>query len=358
MNLKAGVLSTEFENSLSSDDNEYRQSVADNINIELQMNSNITENHMLTYGLNYYHNMVNSSTYGNQQQQIISSYAQSEYGGLDDLVFNIGARFDYENVEDISNDFQISPKAGISININEFSQWRISGGTGFRAPAVAERFASVSFQGFDVIQNQNLKPEKSISLELGYNFESDYYSFPLYLDISVFNNEFYDLIEPGFVNESSTIQFQNLTRARIFGSEINIKSFLMDLFGLETSFTILEPENLITNEILKYRSEFIWYSRILFPLGNFTLNADYRYKSKVKNIDNRLSLQIKDYDARVPVHIFDLSISYDLQDLFKYNSKITLFAKNLFDYYYTEIPGNLAQTRYIGLQFNFMNTKK
>jgi outer membrane receptor for ferrienterochelin and colicins len=310
-NFKAGILRTDFNNSYFSSDSEYRQSQADNINLELQMNSNLTKNHLLTYGLNYLNNNVKSSTYGNQTQQIFSAYAQSEYKGIERFILNIGGRFDYENVENLEGDLQISPKIGVSYRINEFSGIRFSGGTGFRTPAVAERFASVSFQGFDVIANTELKPERSFSVELGYNLEYSLSELPFYFDFSVFNNEFYDLIEPGFVNQGSTIQFQNLTRARITGSEINIKTLLFGFIGLESALTYLNPVDVNTNELLKYRSEFISHSGITLPVFDFNLRVDYRYKSKVENIDNRLALQIKDYDARVPLHLLDLAVSLD-----------------------------------------------
>lgn len=354
MNFKSGILSTEFNNTYEKNNSEYRQSEANNINLELQMNSNFSNSFMLTYGLNYLNNSVNSSTYGNRLQQIFSAYAQGEYSKINNTILTLGGRFDYEDADNSDGNLQISPKFGVNYKLNDYSTLRFSTGAGFRTPSVAERYATVQFQGFEVIPNTDLKPERSYSFETGYNYEGEFYDLPLYIDIAVFDNELFDLIEPGFTSENSaTIIFDNLTRARIIGTEINLKTFLFDFLGLETSLTYLNPKNADTDEILKYRSEYIWYSGLSIPLNPFTISMNYRFKSKVKNIDERLSVQIADYDARVPIHITDIFIKYNLESIINQPLSVSLIGKNIFDYYYTEIPGNLAQTRFIGLQLNY-----
>ena len=160
-----------------------------------------------------------------------------------------------------------------------------------------------------------------------------------------------DLIEPQFITEPDVyIQFNNITRARIMGAEAGIRTFLFELVGMESSLTVMDPKDLESDNTLKYRSKILWYNTLYMPIGNFEISADYRYKSKVQNIDTELAIQISDTDARVPAHIVDLRLKYDMEKDFSLPVNINLIINNLFDYYYTEMVGNLGLTRRITLQ--------
>lgn len=355
LNINANIFKTHFENTFDVNHGDYRQSNATQYNAELQMNSLPESNIIVTYGLNYTYNNVESATYGTNNQQIVSAYAQGEYSGISDLIMTFGARFDNENTSGATEKHnEFSPKIGISYKAPFETKLRFSAGWGFRAASVGERYASVEFQGFNVMPNPGLNSERSFSLEIGANHDFEIAGFPLNLDIAGFRNELYDLIEPAFVSETSAdIMFQNVTRAEILGVEIGLKSLLFNILGFETGMTAIDPKDINSNKTLKYRSKFIWYSRAVLPLGPVELQADYRYLSKIENIDEELRLQVEDYDARVPVHIVDARIILNLHKISEVPINITLNSKNIMDYYYTEMVGNLAPTRYIGLQIEY-----
>ncbi len=348
---QSGVYITTFENTPENTD-EYRESTAMSINSELQMNINPAEKTVLTIGLNHIFNDVDSDTYGVRTQQIFSGYAQAEYSGIRNLTATAGTRIDFEQTEDLDENLEVSPKIGISWQPDFGVNFRASAGKGFRAAMVAERYASVEFSGFTVIANPGLKPEHSWSFEIGAMYEFEGLGFPLQIDAAFFQNEMYDLIEPMFVESGReyVIQFQNVTRARIQGLELSIKAVPLNLFGFETALTAMNPEDLTLNETLKYRSEILWYNRLFIPFGFLEFQADYRYLSEVVNVDSRLSLGIKDADARVPAHVVDVRIIFRMKELELLPLTITLNAGNLFNYYYTEIPGNLGETRHVSLQ--------
>jgi outer membrane cobalamin receptor len=162
------------------------------------------------------------------------------------------------------------------------------------------------------------------------------------------------LIEPAFDLEipDAPIKFQNITKARIYGVEFTVKSLLFGYLGLSSLITLMNPEDLTLNETLKYRSKILWYNNLSIPLTKYLdLQADYRYMSKVVNVDPALALQINDYDARVPVHLLDVRLLLNLDTLVDLPLRLGLNAKNLLNYYYTEIPGNLGATRLLTLQF-------
>lgn len=354
---RAGFYLTEYSNTLPTDDFEHRQSKAIALNSEIQANYSITSRSALTFGLNSTNTTVSSITYGDQRQDIYAAYIQNESKITQDFLMTLGVRADYEDFKtnesngDLADgELVLSPKLGLAYNYSPILHFRASAGAGFRAPSVAERFSSVSFQGFEVLPNPQLKAEKSWSFEVGANYTVEFYDTPIYFDIAFFQNDLYDLIEPSFVSPTSaTILFQNVTRAKIQGLEFATKSFIAGFLGLESSLTYMNPRNLANDEILNYRSEILWYNRLLIPYGDFELQVDYRFKSRVKNIDTQLGILVRDADARVDMHVVDARLIYNMTNLTGQQLKLTMNISNVFDYYYTTMVGNLGITRMISL---------
>jgi hypothetical protein len=109
----------------------------------------------------------------------------------------------------------------------------------------------------------------------------------------------------------------------------------------------MDPRDLTLDETLKYRSELLCYNHIAIPYKSIELQADYRYLSKVVNVDPTLGLQIDDYDARVPIHILDLRLLFKICKIAKLPLILSINTKNILNYYYTEVPGNLGATRHL-----------
>jgi outer membrane receptor for ferrienterochelin and colicins len=349
---RGGLFRTSFETSHAIDHDDYRQSASNAWNTEIQINSNYTKDFMLTYGMTGNFNDITSKTYGDRQQQIYAIYTQGELTYIKDLNITLGARVDKESTDSLSTEAQFSPKLGLLYSIDKDFNLRGSIGHGFRAPLVSERFASLNFSGFKVIENLNLIPEKSWSYEIGARYEFDIETTKIGLDFAIFQNDMRDMIEPGFIKKDDklVIQFQNITEARIRGIEFGVKTFLFSMVGVESSITAMDPQDLTTNEMLKYRSKYLWKSRLFIPMDMLDFNIDYRFKSEIENVDDRLGVEIKDYDARVPVHVVDLAVKFKMKKVNEIPLNITLNIKNLFDYYYVEMVGNMAPTRYISLQ--------
>lgn len=349
---RTGIFKTTVSNTLDALNPGYRQSNAISSNTEVLINSMIYDNFALTSGISFQINNVDAILYGKKTQLFLSPYIQAEYSPIKALILTPGARLDIEKTIGENVQFEVSPKLGISYKLFDNIALRASLGRGFRAPTVAERFIYTRYSGFTVEPNPILKPERSWSFEVGANSEFKFLDIPFQFDLAFYQNELYDLIEPTFVQNpvSLNIQFQNITRARIRGIEIGFRTLLFNWLGLESSFSAMEPLDLNLNETLKFRSKFMSFSKLTIPMEIFVFQLDYRFISKVETIEERLSLQIKDYDARVPIHVVDARIIFDLKNYTPLKMKISINAKNLLNYYYTEMPGNLAPTRYISLQ--------
>src|SRR3989442_15701993 len=95
--------------------------------------------------------------------------------------------------------------------------WPVSGGRGFRAPSLAERFVSTSVSALVVIRNPNLVPETAWSFELG---NTAHISPSISSDAALFWTEAYDLIEPNVNLSTGQIQFRNVSRARLVGLDL------------------------------------------------------------------------------------------------------------------------------------------
>ena len=92
--------------------------------------------------------------------------------------------------------------------------------------------------------------------------------------------------------------------------------------------------------------------RALATWGDLQVNVDYRYLARQREVDERLGNLglVVNADVRVPVHVVDMRLMCNLTSLLSAPVRITLNARNLLDYYYVEVPGNLAPTRSLTLQ--------
>ncbi len=350
MFVRFNYFNTHYYTSHDENDPKYRESKAKSYYSELQLNSRFSSEFLLTSGLTVTYNNGDSKNFGLKNQTIVAAYAQAEINAVKDVTFNAGARYDYDEATGLKGHHEFSPKAGVlwvtpwDVNI------RASVGKGFRSPSISERFASIDYQGFTVIPNPELKPEKSLSCEIGFNYDglAKLSGIPLNVDLCGFYNKFEDLIDPVLLQ--TDIQFRNITEARIMGVEAVVRTYFPGIFGFETGLTVMDPVDLTLDQTLKYRSKFLWYSRAILQFEPFELQADFRYMAKFRSIDKEFVLQIRDYDALVDAYILDARLIYNIDGLIGRQASLTLNVRNLLDYYYTEMIGNLAPTRNVSLQ--------
>ena len=237
---------------------------------------------------------------------------------------------------------------------------RASVGRGFRAATIAERYANIRYGPFQVRPNADIRPEYSWSAEAGVRYSPTSLGLPLDVDMAVFANELYDLIEPTFdlSDPRVPITFRNITRARILGAELSLRMALASWLGIETGVTAMLPRDLLLDEPLKYRNNVLWYSRgsWTFAVGRLPmeLQAEYRFQNRVETIDDRLSVFIPNADQRVPSHVVDARLFARLEPLTGLPMRIGLIGRNLLDYYYAEVVANLSPTRSVLLQVEWL----
>jgi len=311
---------------------------------EIQLNSDLTEGIILTTGIEGTGSTVNSTLFGNPDSYGFGSYAVADFSFGFPLKVSAGVRYDYTKLDTLNGSGAVSPKLGLNYKLSENLIIRSSLGTGFRAPTLAEAFTSTSASGITVKPNPNIKSESNLTFEIGVNY---FLSRFITVDFAVFQNEYYDMIEPGIDSSDGLVFFDNIVRARIQGMEA---STLFNIIPNEISFTFnytyLWARDLQTGNALRYRPRHLFYSSLDFRKWNFEFGADFRFTSEVEEIDDELvDLGIVvDGELRVPVYVTDLRLGYNffVVDL-PVNIRINM--KNIFNYNYIELIGNVRNIR-------------
>ncbi len=167
-----------------------------------------------------------------------------------------------------------------------------------------------------------------------------------FVDASIFQTDYWNMIEAE-LNTNSQVQFQNVTRARVQGYEVDLTSNVgTDFLTCSASYTYIYPRDISSNSILKYRSREILYASADFARSIYRASVDFRYLSKFENYDAQLVQLgiVKDGDQRVPVYVTDFRAGVDLSSV-GLPAEFEFVINNAFQYYYVEIIGNMAPIR-------------
>ena len=308
-------------------------STAQRYGLEIQGDYQFSENNSFTFGTEEALDHVVSGLVGQHDQYVLSGYIQNErkmLAGL--LLLTLGLRYDYQYVDIGFKDSEISPKVGLVVHAQPFLTFRASSGRGFRAASMSERFSDSIYSGLRIVPNFNLRSETAWSHELGMNFHPG----PrLFLDFALFSSDYWDLIEPE-PDETQTVQFVNVTRARISGFETNLKTNLLlaNLF-FDIGYTYMDPRDLQSNEVLAYRARHLFTGTLTYTLGPIELGADYRYISRLEKV------KVYPHDDRVAQKVANVHVAYRLRAW-----TITADGKNIFNHNHTQIERTLMPIRH------------
>jgi len=280
----------------------HHNSTSDYLYAEIQYSKKWGD-HFFTMGISPNTSSVSSdSLFGKHKASGIATYLQDEKAITDELLATVGLRFDYSKITDAGTDQQLSPRLGLVWKGIEGGAIRLSAGTGFRAPSIAELFTSTTAAGFPVIPNEDLKAEKSTSFEIGWNqIFSEYFG----TDLALFNNDYNDLIE-GQVLNTGNIQFNNITKASIRGVELNIfgqgfnKKILYNI-----GYTYTDARDTDNDIYLTFRPRNLFYLSLVGKIPFVDVSIDYRFIQRYDRIDEAFAQVINDAHERINAHIVD-----------------------------------------------------
>jgi iron complex outermembrane receptor protein len=320
---------------------------------EIQVNTSFSNNLIMVTGIEGYSSKVKSTIFGNPDSHSFGAYALFDLNFEFPLFLSLGLRYDYTKLDSLEGSNALSPKLGLNYKITERIILRSSLGRGFRAPTLAEAFTSTSASGIRIKPNPDLQSETNLTFEFGVNYEVIRH---LNVDFAVFNNEYYDMIEPSVDPTDNKVRFDNLVRARIQGFETNTTiRIIPDEMTFTVGYTYLWARDLENNIALKYRPRHSLYSGFEYWKWNFNLGINFRYWSEVEEIDNELVDLgiIKDGELRVPVFVTDLRVAYNFREL-GLPVDVYLNIKNLTNYNFIELIGILRPIRNYSLGFNWV----
>lgn len=328
------------------------RSTSNSLDGEVQFNQRAGK-HFLTAGVQGTAGFARSDIFGNNSSGYAALYVQDEIDWRYRLKTTIGARFDYFNIKTVGSEARFNPKLAVVYKAFQGNALRASFGTGFRAPSLAEVFTSTSFSGLLVIPNEDsLKAERSSSVEIGLNQLVGSW---LSADVSLFQNDYWNLIEASLVVRDGVAtgeaQFQNISRARIRGIEVNVSGNYWDnRMKIGAGYTYVDPRNLGSGAYLNYRPRHLFYSNGRITAGPFQAGLDYRFISRFDNVEDLLSNIIPDSDKQVDAHVVDLRFSA-VAPVFGQPVRISFHVNNLLQYNYVEVVGALAPIRNYVLTF-------
>ena len=336
------------------DDSESSNRSSSNLfRLELQSNYQFSNNTYLVSGIEGNMGIVKSNIFGNPTSNVFAIYSQLEYKFNFPLRVSAGIRYDYSRLKNLEAENSLSPKFGLNYKLDTKTYLRASIERGFRAPSLAETFTSTITSGITVKPNPNLKSEHNYSFELGINHSL---LSSLNVDAAIFQSDYYNLIEPTIDITDGEVVFENVTRARIQGSEIIIK-YSNPGFNFQSSigYTYLWTKNLLTDKALKYRPRHLVYLKMDYTPGIFSFGVDFRYWSKVEQIDFdlvKLGL-VPDGDKRVQVFVLDLRTGINFYSM-GIPANLFLNLNNALNYNYVEMIGNISPIRNISLNLQFL----
>ena len=321
--------------------------------VDAQATYEISPMNVVTGGVIGNYDRIYTNIFGSHPGVGAGFYVQDELTLLQSLKLTAGIRYDWQRIwKEIfaspaaSSPSQLNPKIGFVFSPGTVTTLRASYGEGFRYPSMSELFTSVNtgLSQITIAPNDSLKPERSASFEIG---GSQWLSERIFLDLALFQNDFYNLIEAGVKPTQFVIQFNNVTRARIRGFEFGFKADMFNRFlTADISYTYIDPVDLSDNSILKFRPRHLFYTSVIAQYRQWQTEISYRYVSRIESVDENLVrlAPIVDGDYRVPCSVVDAGITYNLTHL-GLPLTVGLTIKNLTNYYYVELLGNLAPVR-------------
>ena len=299
------------------------------VGTNLQQVLNLAGNQTLTYGLDYYREMIDgftrafshSSSLVFQTDRITQSaavpenhmdafglYAQNDLRPIEQLSFQLGTRFDWyrqaaektEGYNDVRTGQPLEPKtdvltalsgsAGFQYKLVEGVRFGGNVGSGFRVPNLVEKFFSGSQDQQIITSNLDLEAEKNVSVDAGFKFRLARFSG----SVTAFLNQLRDFIELRATGDSVTVRgrrqamwhYENVSRVRFTGVEAEFETRLPKGFSGFVNAAYQSGDNLSV-----HRAIYMAPAKIVVglgwkePGGRFETEISNRYVFEQKRVD-------------------------------------------------------------------------
>ncbi len=324
---------------------------------------------VLTFGMEYISDQVNDEikTYNykvNQHTKDLGSFIQSDWDITPQFNLLSGIRLDHHNLVD---NLIWSPRLALLYKFKNNTQFRISYGSGFRAPQAFDSDLHIAFAGGGVSRVQlsrqlNEENSQSLSTSINYDKASDKF-------IAGFTLEaFYTHLRNAFVLQNigqdsfgEIFEKRNGNGASVRGVTLELRANYNKMIQIETGFTLQnslfenEVEYVIglpsTREFLRTPNQYGFANLNYTPNSNWTINLNYVYTGKMKlvhfggadNFANDAMLESPSFSE------FNTKIAYNFPlEKLKNNIEIYGGVKNIFNAYQNDFDlGKNRDSNYI-----------
>jgi outer membrane receptor protein involved in Fe transport len=320
--------------------------VADDFRLESQATLMPNDTHTLTFGADGNVDLIGGDVISQRVIGGFALYAQDEIRLAQPLTLTLGGRYDFTSVGVTAPGGSLNPKVALAYTPAEGTTVRASIGRGFRVPSVAEAFLMAGFNNIIARPNEDLKPERSWSFEVGVSQRlGEFGTF----DIAGFRSDFDNLIEvvPDVAENALRFQWRNVAEARIQGVETSLKlGFFEGALQYNLGYTYVWPEDLTQHDMLKYRPRHIFYTSLAGHISPVRASADFRFISRVDRVDDILGNYgiVPDAEERTQILVTDFRLGVDFS-LGKAPFTATAIVNNAFQYNYVELMGNMMPPR-------------
>ena len=350
-NLLLNVRASYYRNYFIDNETHANESASNLYRGEVQLHSTLNKYVSLTGGVEGIATTVRSSLFGDTDSFQSGIYLTSDFNFDFPLIATIGLRYDYSKLDTLDGTGDISPKVGLNYKLLENLVFRTAFGIGFRAPTIAEAFTSTSTGGITVRPNPEIQPEHNYTFEIGVNYN---YSNLFNLDVAGFFSKYKNLIEPVIDPSDGYVYFRNVLEAQINGLEAGLTIFFLpEILDLTINYTYMLAEDVLSRKALRYRPKNILYAGLNFNKWNFQFGLDFRYISRIEEVDDELvDLGIVvEGDLRVPTYTTDINFGYSFVSM-DLPLSLYLNLKNILNYNYVELIGNIRPIRSYSFGFN------
>ena len=314
------------------------------------------------------------NTFHNIQEKNAAAFLQDEWKITDSLTSLMSLRYDWSGIDAKEAELTatgnwiplenrsvdaLSPRIAMNYKAMDDMSFRASWGRSFRAPTLEERFVR---DGGMVIgtPNPNLDKETMTAYEVGaYKQFSDKVS----LDVAGFINNYDNLIQSVIDLPTSSYQYKNITKARIWGIETSLNYRPNNAWVFNAAYTYLNAQDLsyVKGEDatldsnpdpkwLPYRPEHTASASATWkPVNKLALNLTGRYVSKYKAVSFFPNPEGSNYPGDFV--IFNAGAKYQIDK----NVIASLHCNNIGNVQYQEAEWCMAPGRYYvaGVDFTF-----
>jgi iron complex outermembrane receptor protein len=245
-------------------------------------------------------------------------YAQLEKKFWNRLTVLVGGRYEYFTLTDQQSHKPVF-RAGLNMQATKTTFLRTSVGQGYRFPSIGERYITTNSGGFGFYPNPDLKPENSLSTEVGIKQMFRIGKFRGMLDLAGFYEWYDNYVEFNFgiwgrssdFSKNMGFKFFNTGPATIYGVDftaagqgniarnLTLSVMLGYTFSMpqatDTGYVYYKDKKVwlsynttssdVTNNILKYRLQNLIKGDIDMSFKKLSWGVSGRYYSYIQNID-------------------------------------------------------------------------